>query len=138
METRYLNTSHHPAAPRGTVEDSPSPPPAQVNTSVTLSRGSTASPIPVSPYGSKIALHLVKILQNKNKKGSKTLPMRPVKAAGSERSECGFQGMHCVEGGHGGISVGLCAPSKALAGVRKPALNTHLPSVFPGKNITAY
>lgn len=38
-----------------------------------------------------------------------------------------------MEGQHEGISVGLCVPSKALAGVRKPALNTHLPSSLSGK-----
>lgn len=49
-----------------------------------------------------------------------------------------FEGCTARSGDEGGISVGLRAPSEALAGVRKPALNTDFPSVLQGKNITAY
>lgn len=100
VETRYLNTSRHPAAPRGTVEDSPSPPPAQVNTSVTLFRGSTALPVPVPGEGSKIALRLVEMLQNK--RGAKRFPCVPLKqqARKGVGDSSGFHGMLCVERGH--------------------------------------
>lgn len=67
--------------------------------------------------------------------GNKTLPVCPVRAAGSGGvMAADFQGYTAWRS----ISVSLHAPSKALAGVRKLALNTHLPSVFWGRDITAY
>lgn len=73
-------------------------------------------------------------MQYKNKRGTKHFPCVPLEQRDREEMAADFQGYTAWRS----ISVSLHAPSKALAGVRKPALNTHLPSVFWGKDITAY
>jgi len=106
-ETRHLNTSRRPAAPRGTAEDLPSPPPAQVNTSVTRSHGSTVPPRKQNcpAFGGNLA--------KQKQKGSTVLPACPVEAAGSARSarRQWIQGTHGAERGTGVlVSVRVCLP----------------------------